>query len=210
MALSSKALQQKRAKKAAKRKETRKSGGSAQTGGAGREWLAAASAPVADVYTPEGLFETGMGSVWFSRRLEDGRYALAVFLLDVYCLGVKSTMHAILEEDKYLMHIENFLNVSEETFVPSEPATVRKLVESTILYARRLGFEPHADYKITKIIFGDVDAAASDAHFSFGRDGNPCYIPGPGDTPAEQRRVAKQLEKLGNDPYALLALGTDD
>lgn len=209
MALSSKALQQKRAKKAAKRKETRKPGGPAHSN-MPTEWLAAAHAPVADVYTPEGLFEEGLGSVWFSRRLEDGRYALSVFLVDVYCLGVKSTMYAILDEDKYLMHIENFLNISEETFVPSEPAYARKLVESSIAYARGLGFEPHTDYKIAKILFGDVDVADSDAYFTFGRDGNPYYVPGPGDTPAEQRRVIKQLEKLRKDPYALLARGFND
>jgi hypothetical protein len=209
MALSSKALQQKRAKKAAKRKDARRPGGPAQTG-LPADWLAAAAAPVADVYTPEALFDDGLGSVWFSRRLEDGRYALSVFLVDVYCLGVKSTMHAILDEDKYLMHIENFLHISEETFVPGDPATVRKLVESAVAYARGLGFEPHADYKIAKILFGDVDAAASDAYFAFGRDGNPYYAPGPGDTPAEQRRVVKQLEKLHKDPYALLTRGFND
>lgn len=209
MALSSKALQQKRAKKAAKRKEIRKPSGTAQTGMAA-EWLAAANAPIADVYTPEGLFDEGIGSVWFSRLLEDGRYALSVFLIDSYCLGVKTTLYALLEPERYRTHLENFLHISEEQFVTSEPAYARKLVESAISYARGLGFEPHVDYKIAKIIFGDVDAASSDAHFSFGRDGNPYYVPGPGDSPAEQRRVIKQLEKLRKDPYALLTRGFND
>ncbi len=209
MALSSKALQQKRAKKAAKRKETRKSGGPAQTGQAA-EWLAAAGAPIADVYTPEGLFEEGLGSVWFSRRLADGRYALGVFLVDAYCLGVKNAMYAVLDPEKYRVHLENFLHISEEKFVPCEPAYARKLVESAAAYARELGLAPHADYKIVKLIFGDVDASESHAHFTFGRDGNPFYVPGTHDTPAEQRRVLKQLEKLHKDPYALLARGFSD
>ena len=209
MALSSKALQQKRAKKAAKRKETRKSGASAHNGKAA-EWLAAAHAPIADVYTPEGMFEAGMGSVWFSRRLPDGRYALAVFLLDTFYLGVKNAMYAVLEAEKYRVQMENFLHISEETFVPCEPAYARKLVESAAAYARELGLQPHVDYKIAKLLFGDVAASDSDAPFTFGKDGHPFYIPGPGDSPAEQRRVVKQLEKLHQDPYALLARGLND
>lgn len=209
MALSSKALQQKRAKKAAKRKETRKQGPTGPKGMA-TEWLAAAHAPIADVYTPEGLFETGMGSVWFSRKLDDGRYALGVFLVDTFCLGVKNAMYAILEPDRYNVQKENFLHISEEAFIPQEPAYARKLVESAILYARALGLEPHADYKIAKEIFGDVVASDSDAVFAFGKDGHPLYMPGPGDTPAEQRRVVKQLERLHQDPYALLARGFND
>jgi len=209
MALSSKALQQKRAKKAAKRKDVRKSAPSAHSGKAA-EWLAAANAPIADVYIPEGLFDEGLGSVWFSRRLEDGRYALSVFLVDAFCLGVKSTMYAILEPEKYRVHLENFLHISEEAFVPCEPAYLRKLVETAVAYARGLGLDPHVDYKFAKLIFGDVNAADSDAHFSFGRDGNPYYVAGPGDSPAEQRRVIKQLEKLHKDPYALLARGFND
>jgi len=210
MALSSKALQQKRAKKAAKRKDVRKQHSAGSKGLAATEWLLAAHAPIADVYTPERLFAEGLGSVWFSRKLEDGRYALSVFLVDTYCLGVKNAMYALMEPERYRVHLENFLSVSEEEFVPQEPATVRKLVESSIAYAKGLGLEPHADYKIAKEIFGDVVASDSDAVFAFGRDGHPFYIPGPGDSPAEQRRVIKQLERLQQDPYALLARGFND
>jgi len=209
MALSSKALQQKRAKKAAKRKDTRKQGSTAPKGLA-VEWLAAARAPVADVYTPESLFETGMGSVWFSRTLEDGRYALGVFLVDTFCLGVKNAMYTILEPEQYHVQMENFLHLSGVAFIPQEPAYARKLVESAIAYARELGLSPHADYKIAKEIFGGVDASDSDAVFAFGRDGNPVYMPGPDDSPTEQRRVIKQLERLRQDPYALLARGFND
>lgn len=209
MALSSKALQKKRTKKAEKRKEARKPASRAASA-LPVEWVGAAGAPIADVYVPEGMFDEGIGTVWFSRLLEDGRYALSVFLVDTYCLGVKSTMYAVLEPERYKVHLENFLHASEEQFVTCEPAYARKLVESAVAYARSLGLEPHVDYKIAKMLFGEVQASDSDAHFAFGRDGNPYYVPGPGDSPAEQRRVIKQLEKLRKDPYALLTRGLND
>ena len=209
MALSSKALQQKRTKKAAKRKAAKKSSSPAKNPMA-VEWLAAADAPIADVYTPESLFETGIGSVWFSRRLENGHYALSAFLVDTFCLGVKNAMYSLVSAAKYEEELERFLKHSGETFAACEPTYARKLVELAIAYARELGLEPHPDYKIAKIIFGDVDASQSDAVFTFGRDGNPIYIPGPSDTLSEQRRIIKQLEKLNKDPLGMLLSGIDD
>ena len=209
MALSSKALQQKRTKKAAKRKAAKKSSSPAKNPMA-VEWLAAADAPIADVYTPESLFEVGIGSVWFSRRLDNGHYALSAFLVDTFCLGVKNAMYSLVSAAKYEEELERFLKHSGETFVACEPAYARKLVELAIAYARELGLEPHPDYKIAKIIFGDVDATQSDAVFNFGRDGNPIYIPGPSDTLSEQRRIIKQLEKLNKDPLGMLLSGIDD
>ncbi len=210
MALSSKALQQKRNKKAAKRKSVRKTGSAAAPSGMAAEWLLAAKAPIADVYTPEGLFEKGLGSIWFSRQLEDGRYAMSAFLVDTFCLGVKSSMYTITGADKYQLEMEHFLQQSGEKFVARDPAYVRKLIELAVAYAQELGIEPDADFKIAKIIFGDVDASECEETFHFGRDGNPVYIPGPGDSPSDQRRIIKQLEKLNRDPMALLTRGFDD
>ena len=209
MALSSKALQQKRTKKAAKKKGGKMPGASTRAG-IPDVWLAAAKAPIADAYTPEGLFETGLGTVWFSRRLEDGRYAVSAFLVDTYCLGVKNAMYNIFPPDHYHAELEKFLQRSSEQFVARDAAYARKLVELATAYAHQLGIEPHDDYKIAKLIFGDVDASSCEATFNFGRGGKPCYISGPGDTPADLRRILKQLEKVSKDPLTLLTAGIDD
>lgn len=204
MALSSKALQQKRAKKSAKRKQLKKSSPNASAkSGLPPEWLAA-DAPIADVYIPEKLFEIGIGSVWFSRQLEDGRYSMSAFLVDTFCLGVKNAFYSILSPEQYRQEINNFRENSGEDFVTCEPEYARKLVEMAAAYALELGIEPHADYTIAKMIFGDVDASRCDANFQFGRDGKPLYIPVPSDNLSVQRRIMKQLEKHGKDPVGLL------
>lgn len=205
MALSSKALQKKRAKKAAKRKDVRKPGGSQAGLGLASEWLAAAKAPVADVLIPTKLFEKGLGSVWFSRRLPDGSYALSLFLLDTWCLGVKNAMSGIDDAENYEARLEEFKNVSEEEFVACDAAYARKLIESAEAYARKLGFSPHPDYRLARLLFGDVDTSACTEEFAFGRDGQPFYSPAQGDSPTVQRRIMKHLEKLDLDPLGLLA-----
>jgi len=182
MALNRKVLQKKRAKKAEQRKAKTQSRGIGSVLGFSREWAAAARAPVADVLAPEGLFEMGIGSVWFSRRLPNGQYALSLFLVDSFCLGIKNALYTLVGPDEYAARLSNFQQSPDETFTREHPAYARKLVEGAAAYARDLGFDPHPDYAVAKLIFGDVDAAACPARLSFGKDGKPFYVSGPNET----------------------------
>jgi len=196
MTLNAKSLQKKRAKKAAKRKEAQKSvSGLAGLFGFAQEWAAASHAPVADVWAPTELFDRGMGSVWLSRALPDGDYAVASFLLDTYCLGVKDALYQIVDARKYAELMDWVRHSPDAPLQREHPAYVRKLVERAEAYARDLGFEPHKDYKVAKLLFGDIEAGSCPASFTFGQDGKPLYCVGPRDSPTFQRRVIRQLEK---------------
>jgi len=54
--------------------------------------VALAAAPVHECLMAESMFETGLGSIWISRKLANGKLSVALFLLDVFCLGVKNAM----------------------------------------------------------------------------------------------------------------------
>ena len=43
------------------------------------------------------------------------------------------------------------------------------------------------------LLFGDVDPAASEARFEFGKDGKPFFIAGPRDTPARCKQILTTL-----------------
>jgi len=196
MTLNSKSRQKKRAKKAEKRKEAKKvKFGIAALFGFAQEWVAAAKAPVADVFVPSNIFEMGIGTVWISRKLPDGRYAVAGFIVDTFCLGVKNVLDKLATADEYERILSRIHSSPEEHFEREHPAYARKLVERAVAYAQNLGFEPHSDYKLAKTLFGDVDANTCPASFTFGHEGKPHYISGPNDSPAFQRRIIRQLEK---------------
>jgi hypothetical protein len=194
MALDQKALQKKRAKRELKRKQVRQ-GASGQSGilSKAREWAAAVRAPIADVLVPASLFEVGIGTVWISRLLPDGRYALAGILVDTYCLGVKNALFKIFEGTEYPGFLDGMQVGSGGELVRQEPAYARKLVEGAIAYAGNLGFAPHPDYRVAGLIFGDIDPAECPVDFTFGLNGRPMYIEGPDDSPAMQRRILTQL-----------------
>ena len=61
----------------------------------------AVNSPIHEALVPAKLFEQGIGNLVFSRSLPDGRVALAGFLLDMFCLGVKNVFFAIVSKDEY-------------------------------------------------------------------------------------------------------------
>jgi hypothetical protein len=160
----------------------------------------AVDAPVYECLIPEELFELGIGNVVFSRELPDGDIALVVFLLDVYCLGVKDTTFNVVPEDEYRSILRGMAQIA--TYASIDPPCARKLVEEAEAYAADLGFKPHADYRLSGMIFGDIDTNACSMSFEFGKDGQPYYASGPYDTPERSRRIVETLtRRCGPDGF---------
>jgi hypothetical protein len=150
----------------------------------------AASYPIVDCGVSDSLWDMGMGSVWLSRQLPNGSIAVAIFLLDRYCLGVKNALADITGRFTYESKYMNDLRGRGRKMAPE---AARKLVESAVEYARRLGFAPHADYHKARPIFGDIDASTCTEEFEFGKDGKPFFIAGPHDSPQRCREIMNTL-----------------
>src|SRR5207247_285048 len=92
---------------------------------------------------------------------------------------------------------------------PSEelsPEAARKLVEGAVEYARGLGLPPHPDFQRAKLIFGAIDPAECMQEFKFGKDGKPCFIAGPYDSPQRCRQIMNALERsCGPEGYHFVA-----
>lgn len=162
---------------------------------------AAAKAPVLDSFISEDAWDEGMGYVIISRELADGHIAVANFLVDRYCLGVKNAFGTLMTKGEY---IEGMIGKLESRFVLIKvaPATARKFVEDAVEYARDLGLPPHPDYTRAKPIFGDIDPAESEEDFEFGHDGKPYFIAGPHDTPERCYQILSVLEQAcGRDGF---------
>jgi len=170
-----------------------------------RDVASAANAPIHESLVPANLFEHGIGNLLFSRSMPDGRIAVAGFLLDLYCLGVKNAFFHIMTRDEYAEAMRSWTAAQEMR--PMDSACLRKLVEGGVAYARELGFSPHADYAEASQIFGDVQSTACSWHFEYGRDGKPFYVSGPHEAAAQVQAIVKQLERRlgpGNFDYLVL------
>jgi Domain of unknown function (DUF1841) len=146
------------------------------------------------------MFECGAGMVIVIRKTGPRGLAMAGFLVDVYCLGVKDAFFREMEEAE----LETLLDGMEET-APLEtvdPSYARKLLRDAVAYARTLGLEPPADYAAVEPLFGDIDPDACDVQFQFGYQGKPFYVPGPSESPTQIRRRLDLLRRrLGDDGF---------
>lgn len=204
MAIDERRRQKKLARKAARRKKALAAKKSPYSEGgnfsAGRLVAQAAVSPIHECLMPGGLFDLGLGSVVVSRKMSNGEIGFGVFMIDVFCLGVKNAFFSVRPQGEYESVIGKIS--ARESLKPVEPACAVKLIEKAVAYARNLGLDPHRDYAFAKRIFGNIDPAACSQEFVFGKDGKPLYAAGPGETEADSKRIIDILtKKLGPDGF---------
>jgi hypothetical protein len=205
---------QKRAAKAARRKklaaERRKVAKAESQMSLATRVRRMAVAPIHACLISEGLSEIGSGYLIVARKASDGNVAMATFLLDLYCVGVKDV---ILRVDA-ASEIDRFLEAlgDAQPMVAIEPTRARKLLRDLVAWSRSIGLAPHPDYAVAEPLFGDVSADLCDESFSFGKDGKPLLIPGPSDTPARIRKRVEALRRtVGDDGFDyILEVGIED
>jgi hypothetical protein len=159
-----------------------------------------------EAFVSSALFELGMGSVILSRFRSGGRVESGVFLLDVFCLGVKNAMFAQLDVTEYENELLGRYS-APDPLESIEPSCARKLVEDAVRYAAGLGFGPHPDYKKGCRVFGGIDPGACTRQFVFGHEGKPHYVQGPNDSRQRVARILNALEARcgeGNFFYTIL------
>ena len=175
----------------------------------------AARYPLHQCMSNLAVFAGGMGTVVVSRTAPNGDIVMGMFLLDTFCLGVKSAIARVLppyEYDEIISQVRQ-----NELLQAVEPSYARKLVESAVEYAATLGFKPDSDYHKAKEIFGEIDASECTDQFTFGKLGKPFYVSGPLDSPLKRHQIVKTLEKncgVGNFDFLShadqLGFGLDD
>jgi len=155
------------------------------------EW--GANGPILECLLTEEIFDGGMGQVIVSRTTGSGLCAAGIFLLDVYCLGVKNAFPMLQPRAMYEQLVQQ--TGLRSPLVQIEPACAKKLIEGAITYARDLGFEPHEDYRVARKVLQNIDATDCKEQFTFGKDGMPFFMSGPNDSLQRSRQIIDILER---------------
>jgi len=208
MARNERKRQQKLARRKKKRSVKRAGAANAYTDDAllRQEVVLAAKLPIVYCSIPsQEQFDeaAGMGTVVLARGDLSDEVIISVFLVDSYCLGIKNAGLLRVSGEQFHEFVDD-LKVREDVEA-CDPACAKKLVLDSIAYAKNLGFSPHKDYRLARLLFGSIDATACDRLFEFGHDGVPEYISGPDDSPAMIRRVLATLERsCGEGNYHMM------
>ena len=153
--------------------------------------------PVHEALISDAIRTNRQGTVILSRKLGES-VAVALFLVDTGCMGIKSAFCRMMSTAAYADFLARFRG--SENLIQARPECLRKLVEGALAYAANLGFSPDPDYHSTKTLFGDLDSGACPREFEFGENGKPLYVSGPNDTPARIRSVMKTLSRKCGGP----------
>ena len=105
------------------------------------------SLPVDKCYVNADWAEQGMAHVVIVRRRPDGKFAMAVYLVDTYCLGVKDafwrTSIEKLELDAMIKNFEDRIAVKECDY-----ATAHNLILGAIEFAEEGGIKPCKEWNL--------------------------------------------------------------
>jgi hypothetical protein len=204
MARNEQRRQKKLEAKKAKRKDEQQVVARVQSSGMRGQMEVAQRWPVVQARVSTRLREHGMGEALLVRRGPGGMTAYVLFLLDVYCLGVKNVVAHVAPDHVAASWLSGLFERSGP-WIDVAPEYVRKLVEGSIGYALSLGLPPHRDCAAAMLIFGDLDSSQCSTEFTFGRDGKPYYISGPHESDARIREILVTLKRTcGPDGYHYL------
>jgi len=163
--------------------------------------------PVVQALMGDELWDTGIGHLVIARQESDGTLIFAVFLVDVYCLGVKNAFWRAgsrADLDDLIQRMREFGPLR-----PITPACLAKIVKGAVEYAESFAFPPHPDYRHASILLQGIDTSTCPTQFTFGRDGKPFYIQGPDESPAQAMAIAQRIQEA-NGHYLMAMRGAGE
>ena len=194
MARNDQRRQKKLEAKRTKRKEQSRDVARLKSSGIAERMLAGCRWPVTESRISDSLWEEGIGYAVLVRRGPGGTAAMGMFLLDVYCLGVKDVVMRVESEPSISTMLAQF-GENGTRWRNVSPEHVRKLVDCSMGYALNLGLAPHRDCAAAMKLFGDIDASQCAVEFVFGCEGKPRYVSGPNDSTARSNAVIDTLQR---------------
>ncbi|MDA8302207.1 MAG: helix-turn-helix domain-containing protein [Actinomycetota bacterium] len=132
----------------------------------------------------------GLATEVVAREARGMRVSACCILVDTHCIGVKSAIGPRVMGREGLVDFKRGAYGGYERPSPRRPTRLAQhLVFGAIEYARRLGFEPAADFDACA---GHLGAWSGPSAIRFGRHGKPMYVAGPYD---DASRVISALER---------------
>jgi hypothetical protein len=164
--------------------------------------------PLLGCWIMEGWQERGITPVVVARKVTDDRVVYGVFLVDIYCLGVKN---ALWKADVSLKQFEREIpRLCSDMPEVCESSLAHEIIYGAVEYARRYGFEPHHDFGKASLVLDPPTTYAHNHNVEFGYEGTPLFVSGPCD---DARSIVNQLIRTageGNFHYLVAFDEPDD
>lgn len=149
--------------------------------------------------------EEGIASIFITRKHTNGNLTLCVYLVDLFCLGVKDSFYRFnISQREYEEVIGNpgFIDPITISY-----ALAHNIIYAGLEYAEDFGFKPHKNFtSVTRFMLEEDTDDVEFIEIECGKDGKPFYFRGVDDNPQKINSIIKQLEKTagkGNFDYLI-------
>ena len=156
-------------------------------------------------YVSDDLETMGEGHIIVSRKHTGGRVSMAVYLVDIWCVGVKDTFYRLrLEDYEFKEMIDTYrLGLRECSYDEAH-----NWIFGAIAFAEEAGIEPDKSFKITQYMLEEDDDNIPLIEYEYGKNGKHTLVT---HSRLEASRYLPLLEKnLGKDNFDYILNADND
>jgi hypothetical protein len=166
----------------------------------------ARSLPIEECLISWDWQDMGICNIIVARRHKTGNLTLGIYLVDLYCLGVKDAHYQFnIDQEDYedikdsYGHLEN-----------CEYVLAHNIIYGAIAFAEDYGFKPHKDFAIAQFILEEDDDNVELMELEFGLEGMPFYVEGPNDSAAKINQIKGTLLRTAGEGNFKVLEDTDE
>jgi hypothetical protein len=137
--------------------------------------------------------DLGLARIAVARKQSDDRVAYAYFLVDTFCLGVKS-VYAVGDVGlkSFMRGLKEFMDVPVECSVE----WAHGLIYGAADYAAGFEFQPSKDFGFASMVLDPPGTYPIPEDLVFGKDGIPYFVPGPYD---DTKMIVDTLQRTAGE-----------
>ncbi len=166
--------------------------------------------PLYGCWIMQGWRDEGITPVVVARKQENGRILFGVYMVDLYCLGIKD---AFTRTDYSVNQFNRELpKLCAGTPERCSVELAHEVIYGGLEYAEKIGFQPHPDFIRLQAdqVLDPPDAHPRVDHVTFGKDGKPLFVSGPYDNAIKIRSVINTLTHTCGEGKFDYLIGLDD
>jgi hypothetical protein len=166
--------------------------------------------PIAECYINTNWKESQQATILITRKMSGDYYCVAIFLVDLMCLGAKDCFYRIrIDADEYNAFIKRHLSDPHTPSIKADYTLVHNIIYEAVEFALSFGFQPHKDYALAKYFLQEDTDDIEMIHIPVGYEGTE--VPAIFSSPEQPytRQIELLNRKLGKGNFHLFIMDNE-
>lgn len=145
--------------------------------------------PLHKCYIGKNWQKSGMSNVVVTRKAFNDSLIAGVYLVDIWCLGVKDAFIRKNLDSDDLRYLCSNISSANDGVIEISYEDARSIILGSLNYAAKIGIKPHPDWHSSNNMIEPT--RTYEDKFEFGKNGKPFYVAGPHDKNVEAGYIKK-------------------